>query len=393
MADKEPVEQPQGNAKVLALAMISRVFCFAIWGLYSPLGPYIREDFHLTETQMGLLVSIPALMGGLMRIPMGVFTDLYGGRKVYTYLMVFVFFATMIGYFAHSYFMLLFAGFLFGMAGTAFIVGITHVSRWYPQEKQGLILGLFCTAHAGTAMATLSIPRYIKYYLHGEWHNVFPTFAAPLLIMSLIYWNYTSDSPVKIKPPAMRDVLKLARIPLALTFCLFYWTTFGSLVCFSFYLPAYLVKVYNIDTVHAADIATVFIFIGTLIRTPGGYLADKTNPRKILLAVFIVVAACSIILGMRPSITVATWTFYIIGACCGIGNGTVFKIVPYYFPAETGAVGGLVSCSGALGGFFMPIVLGFSKDYTGSYFTAFAIAAFICLMGIFFARKEFKRTE
>ena len=90
---------------------------------------------------------------------------------------------------------------------------------------------------------------------------------------------------------------------------------------------------------------------------------------------------------------VATCAFILFGACLGIGNGVIFKLVPTYFARETGAVGGLVGAAGGLGGFFTPIILGTSKDFTGSYFGGFAVAASFCLICLFLARKEFQRVE
>jgi NNP family nitrate/nitrite transporter-like MFS transporter len=394
VAERQAVVAPQGNTTVLALATLSFAACFAVWALYSPLAVRMREELHLSETQLSLLVSIPALLGSAFRVPMGILTDMYGGRKVFTVLMVFCFFPTFLAMYAGSYTMLLICGFLFGMSGTSFAIGVPHVSRWYPPEKQGMALGVYGIGNMGAALATLLGPRIIHNYLNDQWHYIFPIYATPLLLMAFLYWNYAIDAPTAAKPRAFSELLQVyKKTPLAWVFCLFYWVTFGGFVCFSLYLPAYFGKVYKISPVSAGDLATVFIFTTSLIRVVGGYLADRMAGRKILLVLYTVAAGCLILIGMQPALNVAVMAFILLGLCFGIGNGVIFKLVPTYFARDTGAIGGLVGAAGGLGGFFTPIILGTSKDLTGSYFGGFAVAASFCLICLFLARKEFQRVE
>ncbi|MFQ5956253.1 MAG: nitrate/nitrite transporter [Candidatus Brocadiales bacterium] len=391
MANKAAAFEPQGNTTVLSFATMAFGVCFAVWALYSPLGPYFREELHISEAQLGLLISIPAFLGSAMRIPMGILTDMYGGRKVFSILLLFCFFPAIAAMYANSYTFLLICGFLFGMSGTSFAVGIPHVARWYPSHRQGLALGIYGIGNVGAALATLFAPRLISYF-GGDWHSIFPIYAIPCLVMALLYWRFITDAPTTAHTKSLSEILSVfRRTPLAWVFCAFYWVTFGGFVCFSLFLPAYFKKVYNITPVQAGDLTTVFIFVTSFIRPVGGYLADRMDGRKILIVLYTVAAALLILEGLGPSLTMASAAFILLGAFLGIGNGVVYKLVPTYFAAETGAVGGLVGAAGGLGGFFMPIVLGASRDMTGSYFTGFAIAAAICLLCVFFARKEFKR--
>ncbi len=385
--------KPQGNTTVLSFATAAFGVCFAVWALYAPLGPYFREELHISETQLALLISIPAFLGAVMRIPMGILTDMYGGRKVFSVLLLFCFLPTIAAMYANTYGFLFVCGFLFGMSGTSFAVGIPHVSRWYPQHRQGLVLGIYGIGNVGAALSTLFVPRLIVYF-GGDWHSIFPLYAIPCLIMAVLYWQFTTDAPTGASTKSLGEILGVfRRTPLAWTFCAFYWVTFGGFVCFSLFLPAYFKKVYNITPVQAGDLTTLFILVTSFIRPIGGYLADRMDGRKMLIVLYILIAALLILEGLRPNLTVASVAFVLLGALLGIGNGVVYKLVPTYFAAETGAIGGLVGAAGGLGGFFMPIVLGASRDMTGSYFTGFGIAAAICLLCVFLARKEFQRAE
>ncbi len=391
MASKAAAFEPQGNTTVLSFATVAFGTCFAVWALYSPLGPYFREELNLSESQLALLISIPAFLGSAMRIPMGILTDMYGGRKVFSLLLLFCFFPAIACIYGNTYSFLLICGFLFGMSGTSFAVGIPHVSRWYPKHRQGLVLGIYGIGNVGAALSTLFVPRLITYF-GGDWHRIFPIYAVPCLVMAILYWRYTTDAPMATKTKSLREILGIfRRTPLAWVFCAFYWVTFGGFVCFALFLPAYFKKVYNITPVQAGDLTTLFILVTSFIRPVGGYLADRMDGRKILLVLYTLVAAFLLLEGLKPNLTMASAAFILLGALLGIGNGVVYKLVPTYFAAETGAIGGLVGAAGGLGGFFMPIVLGASRDMTGSYFTGFGIAAAICLLCVFLARKEFQR--
>src|SRR6266545_5580103 len=71
----------------LALATISFALCFTAWGLISAFAPRFRTLFALSATETALLVAVPVLLGSLARIPMGMLTDRFGGRAVFTMLM------------------------------------------------------------------------------------------------------------------------------------------------------------------------------------------------------------------------------------------------------------------------------------------------------------------
>jgi ferredoxin len=113
----------------LSLGTLSFVVCFAAWGLVSSLAPRFREAFHLTATQTAFLIAVPVTLGALARIPMGMLTDLYGGRVVFTVLMVVAAIPPIWASFASSYSMLLAAAFWLGLVGSSFAVGVGFVSR------------------------------------------------------------------------------------------------------------------------------------------------------------------------------------------------------------------------------------------------------------------------
>ncbi len=422
--------EPPGNPVVLYLATIAFFFCFAIWALYAPLGPYFREWYGLSAGQALILVAIPALLGSIIRIPIGILADKYGGRKVFTLLLFFVILPLVGAIFADSYIMFLICGLFFGVAGTSFIIGITHVSVWYPQSKQGTALGIYGVGNVGTILATIFVPILIVNVFGGNvidsgtggaaantpvehtlqdvdsfspedmdkgtshqelppkfmlgslpgWHLIFGIYAIPALIMGIIYWIVTSEPPRRHKPKTFGQIFSVYRSSgLAWIFSYLYWMTFGGFVAFALFSPTYFNDRWDIDKQTASVVyTTIFVLITALIRSFGGWLSDKINARKILIVTFGVSIGVLVAMTAEISFPIQVACLYVLGACCGIGNACVFKLIPSYFTA-VGAVGGLAGAIGGTGGFIMPIVMGLIKDATGSYKYGFAIWVAICL--------------
>ncbi|MCC7211365.1 MAG: NarK/NasA family nitrate transporter [Candidatus Brocadia sp.] len=382
------VQAQTGNLKVLVLATIAFATCFAGWALFSPLAVYMKADFKLSSTSVGLLLATPVLLGSIARVPIGVLTDKFGGRRVFSVLLLFGFFPMFVASFAHSYGFLLVCGFFFGIIGTSFAIGIPQVSQWYPKEKQGLALGIYGVGNIGSAAATFGAPFLAESL---GWNKVFMIYAIPLLTMAFVYWFFSADAPkpVNIKPPTFRDKIKVYKSSnLIWIFCLFYFMTFGFFVTFSLWLPSYLRDFYKLTPVKAGSLTSIFVFATTFSRILGGYLGDRIPGRRILIVLSIAILGILIFLNMNVLLMTSLTIFYLMGVCLGIGNGVVFKLVAEYFPKDTGAVGGMVGAAGGLGGFFLPIMLGTLRDYTNNYSLGFIFVSLVCLMCLSFMEEK-----
>ncbi len=382
------VQAQTGNLKVLVLATIAFATCFAGWTLFSPLAVYMKADFKLSSTSVGLLLATPVLLGSIARVPIGVLTDKFGGRRVFSVLLLFGFFPMFIAGFAHSYGFLLVCGFFFGIIGTSFAIGIPQVSQWYPKEKQGLALGIYGVGNIGSAAATFGAPFLAESL---GWNKVFMIYAIPLLAMAFVYWFFSADAPkpANVKPPTFRDKIKVYKSSnLIWVFCLFYFMTFGFFVTFSLWLPSYFRDFYKLTPVKAGSLTSIFVFATTFSRILGGYLGDRIPGRRILIVLSIALLGILVFLNMNVSLMTSLTVFYLMGICLGIGNGVVFKLVAEYFPKDTGAVGGMVGAAGGLGGFFLPIMLGTIRDYTNNYSLGFIFVSLVCLICLSFMEEK-----
>ena len=384
-----PVTQTSnGNTRVLILATLAFAVCFAGWALFSPLAVYFKVEFNLSSTKVGLLLATPVLLGSIARVPIGVLTDKYGGRRIFSILLLFGFFPMFIAGFANSYWFLLMCGFFFGMVGTSFAIGIPQVSQWYPKEKQGLALGIYGVGNIGSALATFGAPFLAESI---GWHKVFMIYSIPLLFMAFVYWFFSADAPrpANAKPFTFSDKLKVYKSSnLIWVFCLFYFMTFGFFVTFSLWLPSYFRDFYKIMPVKAGSLTAIFVFVTTFSRVLGGYLGDRIPGRRILVVLSLVILSILISLNLNVSLMITLTFFYLMGVCLGIGNGVVFKLVAEYFPKDTGTVGGMVGAAGGLGGFFIPIILGTIRDYTNNYSLGFIFVSLVCLMSLSFMEEK-----
>src|SRR5215208_2355711 len=148
-----------GRGRALALATVGFAVNFWAWSLLSPLAPRYQELLGLSPLAVSVMVAVPVIVGSLGRIPLGALTDRYGGRIVFAALSFVVIAPVVFLAFATAYPALLAGGFLLGMAGASFAVGVPFVSAWFPPERRGAALGIYGMGNIGTAISGFVTPR------------------------------------------------------------------------------------------------------------------------------------------------------------------------------------------------------------------------------------------
>lgn len=360
------------SSRQLLLATLSFAVSFAAWGLVSAFAPTFREMFALSATQTALLVAVPVLLGALARLPVGMLADRFGGRLVYTALLLVVAVPAWLVPVAPSFRALLWTAFFLGIAGAAFPIGVGFVSRWTPPARQGSALGVYGLGNIGQSAAVFLGPVIAAAV---GWQNVYRGVAVLLVVWGCAFGLLARDAPAAARPQGLASMMRvLTRERLAWVLSLFYFLTFGGFVAFSIYLPTLLRDQFGLTAADAGFRAAGFVVLATLLRPAGGWLADRIGGARVLSAVFAGVVPFALLLAWNAMVP---FTVGALGcaALLGIGNGAVFKLVPQYFPAETGTVTGLVGAMGGLGGFFPPLLLGFFRDRLGVVWPAFVLLA------------------
>jgi MFS transporter, NNP family, nitrate/nitrite transporter len=371
-----------GAARALFFSTTAFAVSFAVWGLIGALAPTFTQMYKLSATSKSLLIAVPVLLGSIGRLPAGMLADRFGGRKVFAALLLVAAIPAIGIGLSTSYTQLLFLALLLGLAGTTFPVGVGFTSKWFAAEKQGTALGVYGMGNIGQSLAVFGAPALAAYAFGGDWRPVFYAFAALALTWGAVFYLFARDAAATARPRTLSENLGvLRRERLAWVLSLFYFLTFGGFVALGIYLPTLLKDMFGLTPTDAGARTAGFVALATLTRPLGGWLADRVGGVRVLVYIFIAVAALGLLMGCA---WMPTFTVGALGAAAalGLGNGAVFKLVPQFFPKETGTVTGLVGAFGGLGGFFPPLALGLIRDATGGYawgFVFLACFALLCL--------------
>jgi MFS transporter, NNP family, nitrate/nitrite transporter len=356
----------------LGYATFSLALGFAAWGLISAFASSFRSQFNLSAQSTAFLVAVPVLLGSLARLPMGILTDRFGGRLVFTVLFLFVAVAAWIVPTAATYDQLLLFAFLLGVAGASFAVGVGFSSRWFPPEQQGTALGIYGLGNMGHSAAVFLGPLVAAQFGRD---NVFHTLAVLSAAWAVLFFVLARNAPVAVTPPTFADMLAVfTKERLSWALSAFYFLTFGGFVAFSVYLPTLLRDEFGLSMADAGFRTAGFVVLATLMRPIGGILSDRIGGARVLSGVFAGAVPFALLL-MWPAMLPFTVGALGSAALLGTGNGAVFKLVPELFPKRTATVTGLVGAIGGLGGFFPPLLLGLFRDRFAVLWPGFLLLA------------------
>lgn len=354
----------RGGFTQVIIATIASTVGFWAWMAIAPLQNIYGETMGLDQGQISIMLAMPVLVGALGRIVVGAMTDRFGGRKMFSALLLLGVPAVLLVALAGSigsYPLLLLGAFILGIPGTIFAVGIPFSSAWFPPQRRGFATGVFGMGMIGTAVSAFFTPRLV------EWIGYWPThllIVAVMVFWALVVWFGMRESPVwtpsrqKLVPKVM-GALKLI-ITWQMSFL--YAIVFGGFVAFSTYLPKYLLTIYpdEVDAVGAGTRTAMFAAAAVIARPIGGVLADRFGPKVISLISLAGIVSAAYVVGQQPPEGVLTGVvFLLMAAAMGLGMGAVFAwIGPSTPPDKVGAVTGVVAAAGGLGGYFPPLVMG-----------------------------------
>ncbi|WP_417661138.1 MFS transporter [Pseudomonas sp.] len=367
---------------VLTMSTFAFTICFMIWMMFAVLGVPVKEMLHLSETQFGLLASTPVLTGSLVRLPLGLLADRFGGRLVFFVLMLVCVLPIYLISHATEYWQFLLLGLFVGLAGGSFSVGIAYVAKWFEASTQGFAMGLFGAGNAGAALTKFLAPAIIA---AASWQMVPKVYSAIMFITALLFWFLTFDNKAHhvASSVPLRTQLRSLKDPRVWRYCQYYSIVFGGYVALALWMTEFYVNEYGFSLQRAALFAACFSLPGGILRAVGGWMSDKWGAHSVTWWVLWVSWICLFILSYpQTDLTVQTingpvsfhlglnaWMFTVLMFALGIafafGKASVFKYISNDFPHDIGAVSGIVGLAGGLGGFVLPILFGALVDLTG----------------------------
>lgn len=371
----------------LPLQSFSLVAGFMVWVLISSLMPHIKQDIALTDSEVSLVTAIPVILGSLLRIPLGYYTNRFGARITFMISFLLLLFPVFWISTADSLFDLILGGFFLGIGGAVFSIGVTSLPKYYPKEKHGFVNGIYGAGNVGTAITTFAAPVVAK---TAGWENTVRMYIVLVAVFALLNFILGDRKETKVTVSVTEQMKAVYRNQTLWFLSLFYFITFGSFVAFTIYLPNFLVNHFGLDPVDSGLRTAGFIAVATFLRPVGGWLADKFNPLKLLMYVFAGCTLSGILLAFSPSLGLYGFGVLTVAVCAGLGNGIIFKLVPLYFSNQAGIVNGIVSAMGGLGGFFPPLILSSVFQATGHYAIGFmalseaALASFVIVVWMYF---------
>lgn len=297
--------------RILFLNTLAFTVCFACWTLNGVLVTFLVDNgiFKWDVVQVGWLLGIPILTGSLMRLPMGILTDKFGGKYVFSFLLLLCSIPLFLLPLANSFFMFAVLSFLFGMVGTGFAVGIGFTSVWYPKEWQGRALGIFGMGNAGAAITTFMAPSLLNHFSiedpQNGWKILPVIYGFALIVIGVLFLIFAKNKKVEKSNktiPQMLSTLKSARV---WRFGAYYFLVFGFFVAYSQWLLPNFMNVYQTSLVMGGMFATMFSLPSGIIRAFGGYLSDKFGARKVMYWVLCSSVVLSALL-MIPKMDITT---------------------------------------------------------------------------------------
>jgi NNP family nitrate/nitrite transporter-like MFS transporter len=384
---------------VLAASTLAFTVCFAIWMMFAVIGIPIKKMLDLNETQFGLLAATPVLTGSLVRLPLGMWTDRYGGRVVYFILMISCVVPIWLIGEATQYWHFLVLGLFVGLAGGSFAVGIAYVARWFPRHQQGLAMGVFGAGNSGAAVTKFVAPAIL---LAFGWAMVPKVYAVAMLVTALLFWALSASDPAhKVgSHVTVRDQLAALKDPKVWKYCQYYSIVFGGYVALSLWMTKYYVAEYGMELAVAALLAACFSLPGGVLRAIGGWISDKYGAHPVTWWVMLVSWVCLFFLSypqtelvikttkgdLNMSIGLGVWTFtalmFVMGVAWAIGKASVFKYISDEYSHNIGVISGIVGLVGGMGGFLLPIMFGALVDLTGVNSTIFMLMWGITLVSL-----------
>ncbi len=377
---------------VLTSSTMAFTICFAVWMMFAVIGIPIKKQLDLSETQFGLLAAMPVLTGSLVRVPLGLWTDRFGGRIVFFLLMLSTVLPIWLMSYATEYWHFLLIGMFVGLAGGSFSVGTPYVARWFPKNRQGLAMGIFGAGNSGSALTKFVAPGLIV-LAGGSWTIVPQVYSIAMLVTAILFWIFSATDPAHnvSNTVGLKEQLKMLKDPRVWRYCQYYSVVFGGYVALALWMTRYYVGEYGFSIQTAALLAACFSLPGGVLRALGGWISDKYGAYQTTWWVMWVCWVAFFLLsypqtdftvltveGPRTfrialSPTIFTILLFIVGIATAIGKASVFKFISNDFSGNIGAVSGIVGLAGGLGGFVLPIMFGALVDITGVRTSAFML--------------------
>jgi NNP family nitrate/nitrite transporter-like MFS transporter len=227
-----------GKMKILHLSWMAFFITFMVWFNAAPLMLAIKESMGLTDEQVKTLLILNVALTIPARVIIGMLTDKYGPRLVYSALLAICSIPCFMFAVADTFEQLAIARFLMGLIGAGFVVGIRIVSEWFPANELGTAEGIYGGwGNFGSAAAAFTLPTVALLFGGTDgWRYAIAITGVMSLLFSVIYYIGVSDTPkgstyfrpkkggaMEVTSKGDFYLLLLMKLPMYLTLALLAW--------------------------------------------------------------------------------------------------------------------------------------------------------------------------
>ncbi len=401
-------------------ATLGFFFGFASVAVFGPAANEFDRMLNLGPLLVGLLVAAPSLSGSLLRIPFASWVDTTGGRKPFLVLLL-LSAAGMLGLFlvlllttvftfslgSLLFPVLLALGVLSGCGIATFSVGISQVSYWFPQARQGWALGTYAgVGNLAPGLFSLLLPILLSVYGLTFAYLLWLAF---LVTGTVLYYRLGRNAwyfqlRAKGMPAAeaktvarmqygqelfpagtfVDSLLLSARVWKTWALVAIYFTTFGGFIALTAWLPTYWKSFFGLSAVTAGMLTALYSLLASAIRIVGGSVADRLGGENTAVAALLTMLGGSAVMVLSHEVAPAVAGVIVLALGMGIANAAVFKLVPQEVPQAVGGAAGWVGGLGAFGGFAIPPLMAMAVATQGreGYASGFVVFVGLALTSI-----------
>jgi NNP family nitrate/nitrite transporter-like MFS transporter len=279
---------------------------------------------------------------------------------------------------------MLLVGLLLGVGGASFGIALSLGSGWFPSRYKGLAMGIAGAGNSGTVFAALFGPLLARRF---GWPAVYGFSLLPLALAMASLAVFAKEPP-DAESKSLGQSLRLLAQKDTWVFNALYVITFGGFIGLTNFLPTLFYESYGVDKVGAGRFTAAVVLMGSLARVAGGYVADRVGGIRVLEGVLALTCLGAALGGLLPPLPLMTLLLVLVFAGLGVGNGSVFQLVPLRYGGDTAVASSVIGELGALGGVLIPNAMAASQGLSGSFrlgfgaFAAAAAAVFVALWAV-----------
>lgn len=186
-----------GKMKILHMSWLAFFITFMVWFNFAPLLMSVKKSLGLTSADIKTLLILNVAFTIPARVLIGMLTDKYGPRLVYSLLLAVCSIPCFAFALSETFIQAAIARFALGLIGAGFVIGIRLVSEWFPHHELGTAEGIYGGwGNFGSAAAAFSLPT-VAVLFGGEdgWRYAMAITGFISLLFSIVFYRNVTDTP------------------------------------------------------------------------------------------------------------------------------------------------------------------------------------------------------